>query len=141
MSFHITTITFSCVNESLGDDEDWKSFVNKSATDWRLHVEQWLGSALPYNSTILVIKYENLLTDLRTDLIRMMKYLEYSFTEEDLDCTIKSSTTSFHRAHDHSNDIEYFMHSEVDLVYNQIKLVDKFLKNHNINYKKYVHQT
>ena len=65
----------------------------------------------------------------------MMKYLEYPFTE-DLDCTIKSSTNSFHRAHDHSNDTEYFMHSEVDLVYNQIKPVDKFLKNHNINYGK-----
>ena len=88
-----------------------------------------------------MIKYENLLTNLRTELIRMMKYLEYPFTEEDLVCTMKSNTNFFHRAHDHSNDTEYFMHSEVDLVYNHIKLVDKFLKNHNISYKKYVHQT
>ena len=89
-----------------------------------------------------MIKYENLLTDLRTELIRMMKYLEYPFTEEDLDCTMKFTTINFfHRAHDHSNDTEYFMHSEVDLVYNQIKLVDKFLINYNISYEKYVHQT
>ena len=71
----------------------------------------------------------------------MMKYLEYPYVEEDLDCTLKSTTNFFHRTHDHSNETEYFMQSEVDLVYEQIKAVDKFLKNYNINYEKYLHQT
>ena len=71
----------------------------------------------------------------------MMKYLEYPYIEEDLDCALKSTTNFFHRTHDHSNETEYFMQSEVDLVYEQIKAVDKFLKNYNINYEKYLHQT
>ena len=61
----------------------------------------------------------------------MMKYLEYPYTEEDLDCTIKSNTNAFHRNHDHSKDIEHYTQSDIDLVYEQIKLVEKTIMNHN----------
>ena len=81
-----------------------------------------------------MIKYENLLTDLRTELIRMMKYLEYPYAEKDLDCTMKSNTNSFHRTHDHS-DAKHYVPNDVDLVYEQIKMVDKLLQNYNISYQ------
>ena len=82
-----------------------------------------------------MIKYENLLTDLRTELIRMMKYLEYPFTEEDLDCTMKSNTNSFHRTHDYS-DTNHYVPSDVEFVYGQIKMVEKFLQNYSVSYEK-----
>lgn len=70
-----------------------------------------------------------------------MKYLEYPYTEEDLNCTIKSSTNAFHRNHDHSKDIvEHFTQTEVDVVYRQIQQVERFLKNYKIVYKKHVLQ-
>ena len=70
----------------------------------------------------------------------MMKYLEYPYTEEELNCTIKSNTNAFQRNHDHSKDIEHFTQSEVDMVYRQIQQVDRFLKNYKIIYKKHVLQ-
>ena len=78
------------------------------------YVQGWLDTRLPYayGSTILVVKFENLLTDLRMELMWMMKYLEYPYTEEDLNCTIKSNTNAFHRNHDHSEDNEHFTHAK-----------------------------
>lgn len=84
-----------------------------------------------------MVKYENLKINLRAELIRIMKYLEYHYTEEDINCTIKSNTNVFQRNHDHSKDIEYYKHSDADLVYEQIKMVDKILKNYNVSYKKH----
>ena len=34
--------------------------------------------------------------------------------------------------------MEYYRQSDADLVYEQIKVVDKLLKNHNISYEKHV---
>ena len=61
-----------------------------------------------------------------------MKYLEYPYTERDLHCTIKFNTNIFHRNHK-----EHDMQSDMDLVYEQIELVNKILKNYNISYEKH----
>ena len=106
---------------------------------WRDHVEKWLNSSLPHNASILVVKYENLLTDLRRELIRMMKYLEYPYTEEDLDCTIKSNTGGFRRKH--LKYIEHYTQGEIDAIYKQIILANKVLKKYNISYEKHILQT
>ena len=87
---------------------------------------------------MLVVKYENLLTDLRTELIRMMKYLDYPYTEEDLQCTINSNTHVFHR--NHSGYVEHYTQSEVDMMYKQVELANKLLKNYNISYEKHTVQ-
>ena len=71
----------------------------------------------------------------------MMKYLEYHYTEEDIACTVKSNTNVFQRNHTHSMDMEYYRQSEADLVYEQIKMVDKFLKKHNVSYEKRISKT
>ena len=86
-----------------------------------------------------MVKYENLLTDLRRELIRMMEYLEYPYTEEDLDCTIKSNTGGFHRKH--SKYIEHYTQDQVDAIYEQIILANKVLKKYNISYEKHILQT
>ena len=85
------------------------------------------------------MKFEDLLTDLRTELIRMMKYLEYPYIEEDLDCAIKSNTNFFHRNHSHSNKhIEHFTQTQIDVVYRKIQEVARFLKYYKVDYKKHV---
>ena len=38
----------------------------------------------------------------------------------------------------HFKDMEYYRQSDADLVYEQIKIVDNLLKNHNISYEKHV---
>ena len=107
----------------------------RSAVGWRSHVQKWLGSHRPFNTSLLVVKYENLFVDLRTELTKIMKHLEYSYTEEDMNCTINSSIKSFHRKH--SKYIEHFNESQVDNIYKQIQLANQLLKNYNISYEKH----
>ena len=127
---------------SLVDYEEWRMYVNRAAFSWGSHIHQWLGTRLPHGSTLLVVKFENLLTNLRTELIRILKYLEYPYTEEDLDCTIKSNNNMsvFHR--NHTNSFEHYTQNEVDIIYGQIKLTEIILRNYNITiYDKHVLQS
>ena len=141
LTIHVYVIIRILLYDFLGDNKYWKYQVNKTAIKWRLHVERWLGSSLPYNSSILVVKYENLKIDLRKELMRMMKYLEFHYTEEDLDCTTKSDTNVFHRNHDHSKDIDYYTQSETNSVYEEILKVEKVLKKYNVSYEKHILKT
>ena len=84
-----------------------------------------------------MVKYENLKSDLRTELKRMMDYLEYPYTDKDLDCAITSDTNAFQRHHNHENN-EHFSQDNIDLIYNTIKTVDVYLKKYNITYEKHV---
>ena len=65
-----------------------------------------------------------------------MKYLNYPYTEKDLQCTIKSNLHVFYR--NHSGCVEHYTQSEVDVMYKQIELANKVLKNYNISYQKHV---
>ena len=105
---------------------------------WSSHVYRWLGPEIPGNATILVVKYENLKGNLRTELKRMLDYLGYTYTEKDLDCSMKSNTNAFRRRHDHSKNKEYFSQDSIDSIYDAIKAVDVHLKKYNISYEKHV---
>ena len=61
---------------SLGNYKEWSSYVNRSAVGWILHIRKWLDSQLSPRATLLVVKFENLLIDLRAELTKMMKYLD-----------------------------------------------------------------
>ena len=108
---------------SLGNYKEWSSYVNRSAFGWRLHIRKWLDSQLSPRATLLVVKFENLLTDLRAELTRMMKYLEYPYTAEDIDCTIRQSNVNFFRRN-HTKHFEHYRQMEVDIIYEQIKLAE-----------------
>ena len=68
----------------------------------------------------------------------MMDYLEYPYTDKDLDCSITSDTNAFHRHHNHNKNKEHFSQDNIDLIYNTIKKVDVYLKKYNISYEKHV---
>ena len=115
---------------------EWVKRVKILSKSWTRHITVWLGTKTPHNATVLVIKYENLKTDLRKELKRMMEYLEYPYTEEDIDCTINSNTNTFHRHHNSSKDKDRFSQQQIDMIYNNIRQVDSILKNYNISYEK-----
>jgi len=121
---------------TLGNNKDWRKFINNSAGKWKKHINRWLNSRLSNTYTILVVKFENLLTNLRAELKRMMDFLGYPYTEEELDCTINSGTNSFRRNHDNYKDVDHYIQTDIDLVYDEIKQVDKVLKKYNISYNK-----
>ena len=93
---------------------------------WQAHVEQFLASM---KTSVLVVKYENLLTDLHTELKRMMLFLEFPYTEDDLQCTINSAFEGFHRKHK-GNVTDPYTPELRKLVSTQIQLANKILQSY-----------
>ena len=85
-----------------------------------------------------MIKYEDLKADVKTELKRIMDYLEYPYTEKDIDCAITSNANNFHRHHDSSKAKERFSQLQVDVIYSGIREMGSILKKYNISYEKHV---
>ena len=70
-----------------------------------------------------------------------MKYLEYPYKEEDIECTIRQSSVNvFHR--NHTKHFEHYTQMEVDIIYEQIKMTERIFRKHNISiYDKHVLHT
>jgi len=81
-----------------------------------------------------VVKYENLLTDLHSELKRMMEFLEFPFTEDDLQCTINSTFEGFHRKHNNKKVINPYTPQQRKVVSAQVELANEILRHYNISY-------
>ena len=79
-----------------------------------------------------MIQYEKLLTNLYIELKRIVEFLDVSYAEEDLQCTIRSSTEQFHRSHDKSFD-PYTKEQKLWIL-KQIQLANKILQPYNITF-------
>ena len=80
-----------------------------------------------------MVKYENLLTDLHTELKRIMEFLKFPYTENDLQCTINSTIEAFHRKHK-KNITDPYTPDQRKLVSAQINLANNILRHYNISY-------
>ena len=80
----------------------------------------------------LVVQYERLSTDLYTELKRMVDFLGVPYTENDLQCTVSSSSDTFHRKH-HETTYPYTK-KQRELVLQKIQSVNKILQPYNISY-------
>jgi len=108
----------------------WNETLRRFSKAWRGHLETYLRTT---KTPMLVLKYENLLTDLHTELERMMKFLEFPYTEDDLQCTIKSAVEGFHRKHN-KNFTDLYTPEQRKLVSAQIKLANEVLHHYSIQY-------
>ena len=97
---------------------------------------QWLNyKQVPVH----IVGYSNLKKNTYTELKKMLDFLGYSYTEDDLLCTIKSSGETFHRNHTRKN-LQPFSPELEKFVLNEIKQVDAGLLKHNISlYHPYSH--
>jgi len=79
------------------DDEEWNTTVRKLATKWLQHVLTWLTTrGIP----TLVVEYDDLKMDTYGELKRMLDFIGYPYTEDNILCAIKQTlSNSFHRNH------------------------------------------
>ena len=80
----------------------------------------------------MVIQYERLSTNLYTELRKMLDFLGVSYTESDIQCTIKSTTETFHRKHD--KNFDPYTPEQRRLILREIQAVGKILHKYNIIY-------
>ena len=109
-------------------EEDWNSKVEIFSHKWKRRVTLWLN-VIEY--PVLFIGYENLVKDTYTELKRMLDFIGYPYSEDDIICAIKSSN-AFHRNHTKEQSNIYTPEQQ-ELVTNVIKDVRASLLKHNIS--------
>ena len=87
----------------------------------------WLNTA---KFPVLAVGYENLMINTYTELKRMLDFVGYPYSEDDVLCAVKSSE-AFHRKH--KNDINVFSPELQQLVNNNTKVINEILLKHNIS--------
>jgi len=85
---------------------------------------------------VLVVQYEQLKSDLNGELRRMLEFLDYKYSEEDIDCVLNKQLETFHR---HSNrSFNPFTPSQEDLIQDSIKKMSKLFIKHHVNYAQWI---
>ncbi|KAJ8043537.1 WSC domain-containing protein 1 [Holothuria leucospilota] len=80
-------------NPSDFSGEEWTFFVRQMGDKWFGIIDKWLAK----DPNIHVVFYENLLKDKRTELEKMLEFLNIDIDPARLDCTIANQEGSFHR--------------------------------------------
>ena len=113
----------------LDNNPGWDKHVKGLSQAWKSEVNQWLNYK---KFPILIIGYENLRRDTYTELKKMLDFLEYPYSEDDVLCAVKNSGEKFHRKHTRKGVHPYSTELQ-KFVLNEIKQVDAALLKHNIS--------
>ena len=72
--------------------------------------------------------------DKYTELKRILDFIGYPYSEDDLLCAVKSSGEGFHRSHTKKYSINPYSPELQEFVLNQIKTLNAKLLEHNISF-------
>ena len=111
--------------------ESWKENVEKMEQGWLRHVTNC--TQLHIKIPTLIVKFENLKSNLFVELKRMLDFLEVPYTDEDIECTVNSKSDSFHRIH-HDKSFNPYSPQQRQSIVNVIKEANVVLNQFGINY-------
>jgi len=114
----------------LGNNTGWKQFIKTSIEQFVSLVRYWLEEA---NISVLVIKYEDMVTDLATQLTKMLDFLQVNYSQSDIDCVVNSKLDKFHRKK--TSTFNPYMPSDRQFVWDSFMTTKSLLNNFNINYE------
>ena len=93
-----------------------------------MHVAKWLNvTRIP----VLIVGFENLKNDTYTELKRMLDFLGYPYSKDNVLCAIKSPSDNFHRKH--TNNSQVFSSALRQSIVNDMKQVNANLLKYNIS--------
>ena len=114
-----------------GNSSAWRIFVKKNAKEFTKLVHYWLEEAnIP---SVLTIKYEDLLSDLPTQLRKMLNFLQVPYSDEDFECVVNNKLEKFHRPK--GKPFDHYIPADRRLVLDNLMSVEPVLNKHNISYK------
>ena len=91
---------------------------------------KWLSfSQVP----VLIVGYENMKKDSYTEIKKMLDFIGFPYTENEILCAVKSSGETFHRNHTRKYGHPYSQELQ-NYVLDVIREVDTRLLKHNISY-------
>lgn len=118
-----------------GNYTSWRKFVNYNAREFPRLIHYWLEQV--GISSVLVIKYEDMLTSLTTQLRRMLDFLQVPYSDDDIDCVINNKLESYHRKKGEL--IDHYIPADRQLVLDNLMSVENLLNKYNVSYKNTVH--
>ena len=93
-------------------------------------IHYWLDEV---NILTLVIKYEDMVDDLQTQLKKMLHFLQVPYYKEQLDCVLNNEMRRFHRRK--GSDFDHYTPELRKLVVDGLKNVEPILNKHNVTYR------
>ena len=81
----------------------------------------------------MVIKYEDMLTDLATQLRKMLDFLQVPYTDKDIDCAANNKLEHHHRKKVDS--FEHYVPADRQLVLDSLMSVERLLNKYHVSYK------
>ena len=107
----------------------WNKEVKRRSQEWTKNVRQWLDTT---GFPKLIVGFENLKNNTYTELKKILDFLEYSYSEDDVLCAVRShDVENFHRKY--TKEIYPYSPEQQTFVRNQIELVHNDLLKHNIS--------
>ena len=113
------------------DDPTWQWFISDYSKRYVKMINSWLSSKGTKIPTI-VVRYEDLVTDTRTQLQRMLEFLQYPCTKEQLDCVINHQVETFHRK---QHSFDPFTDEQKQKFIKIMKQVEPLLTLYNTSYR------
>ena len=83
---------------------EWSEFIDAQGPAWDQFYTEWLHFPGP----LYILRYEDLITDLRGSLIHLIKFLGFSMTSERLNCVLANSEGLYHRRNSSSDQREEY---------------------------------
>ena len=72
---------------------EWRPYVMSQATKWLTFNTAWLNSTAP----LFILRYEDLVNNLRTTIADITRFLRFNMTTTLLDCVTRNAEGRFHR--------------------------------------------
>ena len=82
---------------------------------------------------MLVIRYEDMVSDLATQLTKMLDFLTVDYSQSDIDCVVNSKLDKFHR--NKTTTFDPYTPSDKRFVWDSFKSIKPLLDRYNINYE------
>ena len=110
----------------------WKRFIKTSVEQFVSLVRYWLEEA---QISVLVIKYEDMVTDLSTQLTKMLDFLQVNYSQSDIDCVMDDTLEMFRRKKTVPSEFNPYVPSYKQFVLNKFTSIKPILEKYNIYYE------
>ncbi|XP_065891886.1 WSCD family member CG9164-like isoform X2 [Dysidea avara] len=110
----------------------WKRFIKTSVEQFVSLVRYWLEEA---QISVLVIKYEDMVTDLSTQLTKMLDFLQVNYSQSDIDCVMDDTLEMFRRKKTVPSEFNPYVPSYKQFVLDKFTSIKPILEKYNIYYE------
>ena len=122
-----------CMHSSLsltGENPEWERFVYTNAVRWQETLVGWLFHN--HNHRVLVVKYEDLLTNTDSEVMKMLDFLGYPYSGSTVSGKLKQDYNEFHRRKSNTTSFDHFTVKQVAFVDTVIENTLQILRSHRL---------